>query len=79
MCEGYYRDREGALTSSWLGCESEIDVLYFRAEQRCWEGRVLVHVQQCLLGLSSLLDMTRRRRAGECGGHSSAPRVEARG
>lgn len=72
MCEAFYRDRGGALVATWLGCDPEIDTLWFRAEHRCWEGRVLVHVQPCLHALEGMLKQSLESVDGEQPGRNSA-------
>ncbi len=55
MCDALYRETSGDLTTRPLGCTTDADELFRRAQERLWEGRVLVAVQPCLLALSSAI------------------------
>jgi hypothetical protein len=53
MCDALYRETDGELTTRPLGCTTDAEDLYRRAQERLWLGRELVAIQPCLLALSS--------------------------
>lgn len=71
MCHATYREADGDLVTRTLECSGEIDVLFYEAERRLWYGRILVHVQPCLVSFAKMLDYVRRQRLDEPDEHST--------
>jgi hypothetical protein len=55
MCDALFRESDGELTTRPLGCSTDADELYRRAQERLWLKRELVAVQPCLLALSTAI------------------------
>ena len=55
MCDALYRESSGDLTTRPLGCTTDADELFRRAQERLWLNRTLIAVQPCLLALSSAI------------------------